>query len=171
MLSEDLFTLLCLDEKNCNSMISSVRPTVFYNPSVLNIHSIEEVEEKMKHQLNLDIWTPFSKYIENNAALICIGTVAFQMLLFLMTIVDFLTANNEENPLLVFIRLIITLFVRMVNCFCKLNFIAARNTLPPKTGRYNSNRNYQEGVELEALNEPPIFTDSQKVFTNLENLA
>ena len=70
MLSEDLFTSLCLDAAHCNNLINNVRPATNYNPSILNI--------------------------EGKTALICVFTVSFQLLIFVFTVPRFFHDNKSE---------------------------------------------------------------------------
>ena len=47
MLSENLMTSLCLDSVHCNSLVSGVKPTVNYNPKVLNMPTAEQIKTRL----------------------------------------------------------------------------------------------------------------------------
>ena len=44
MLSEDLFTALCLDSAHCDKLVTGVHLAVSYNPTIFNIPSAEEIK-------------------------------------------------------------------------------------------------------------------------------
>ena len=51
MLQEDLTTSLCLDATRCSNLIPETRPTVSYNPSVLNLPTPKEIEDRLIHEM------------------------------------------------------------------------------------------------------------------------
>ena len=145
MLQEDLTTSLCLDATRCSNLISGTRPTVSYNPSVLNLPTPKEIEDRLIHEMNLSIWDKFLKFIESKAALICTFTLFIQALIFILTLIDFCTSSNEGNILRIFIKLIVRIVLRLTNC----------------CGKYNILRRFVKGKDSNLGNAPVKYTPSR----------
>ena len=154
MLQEDLTTSLCLDATRCSNLIPETRPTVSYNPSVLNLPTPKEIEDRLIHEMNLSIWDKFLKFIETKAALICTFTLFIQALIFILTLIDFCTSSNEGNILRIFLKLIVRIVLRLTNCCCKYNVLrrlvkSKNDNLGNAQVRYTPSR--VESIELPAL--------------------
>ena len=171
MLSENLMTSLCLDSVHCNSLVSGVKPTVNYNPKVLNMPTAEQIKTRLLKEMNLNFFDKFINWIENKAAIVCTITLFIQILIFILTIIDFLTDSNEANILRVLIRLLVRITLKLTSCCCKYNplsKIVRRNRLGANQGansepisnivRYNHN-------ELCAIEMQPL--KNQRVFAAL----
>ena len=73
--------------------------------------------------MNLSIWERFMKFIESKAALICTIALFIQVLIFVLTLIDFCTSSNEGNILRIFLKLIVRIVLRLANCCCKYNIL------------------------------------------------
>ena len=90
--------------------------------------------------MNLTIFQKFIKWIENKAAIVCTITLFIQILIFILTIIDFVTDTNEANILRVLIRLLAKITLKLTSFCCKyniLNKIVNRDRL-----NANQNTNY-----------------------------
>ena len=150
MLSEDLTTSLCLDIRHCTSLITGSLPSTNYDSSVLSLPSPQEVETRLLKELNMSLWDRIIQYIEKQAALVCSLSLLIQIIIFLLTLIDyFLNTNNEGNILRVFINLILRIF-------CKTNIWRhftknknQRNRNSNQIVRYSPANNV---IELQTLN-------------------
>lgn len=176
VLSEDLFASLCLDSKHCNQLISGIRPSQSYNPAILNIPSPEEIQESIREELNLNIWDRLTLWINKFAAEICLFTLAFQSLILILTLIDFVTSQNESNMLPVLIRLFTKLIVKMAQCLCRINYngkiasrqLARQNQVP--TNDLVNNLHWENNGEIISTLEMQPLNRNNRVFATLEDL-
>ena len=175
VLSEDLFTSLCLDSQHCNQLISGIRPSQSYNPTVLNIPSPEEIQESIMKKMNLNIWDKITQWINKFAAEICLFTLAFQSLILILTLIDFVTSQNESNMLRVLIRLFSRLIIKFAQCFCKLNWNGKIASRQLRNGQHLVQTNDLDRIHwkndneiLPSLELQPL--NSNRVFATLEDL-
>ena len=166
MLQEDLTTSLCLDATRCSSLISGTRPSVSYNPSVLNLPTAKQIEDRLIQEMNLSIWDRFMRFIESKAALICTIALFIQVLIFVLTLIDFCTSSNEGNILRIFLKLIVRIVLRLTNCCCKYNVLRRlvknkNDTSSTNAVRYTSSSN---NIEL-----PPILSNSRRSLRSSRN--
>ena len=166
MLQEDLTTSLCLDATRCSSLITGTRPTVSYNPSVLNLPTPKQIEDRLIHEMNLSIWDKFMRFIESKAAIICTIALFVQVMIFVLTLIDFCTSSNEGNILRIFLKLIVRIVLKLTNCCCKYNVL--RRLVKKKNDNSNSTQvRYTSGNNTIEL--PPILSSSRRSLRSSRN--
>ena len=165
MLQEDLTTSLCLDATRCSSLITGTRPTVSYNPSVLNLPTPKQIEDRLIHEMNLSIWDRFMRFIESKAAIICTIALFVQVMIFVLTLIDFCTSSNEGNILRIFLKLIVRIVLRLTNCCCKYNVL--RRLVKKKDNSNSTQVRYTSGNNTIEL--PPILSSSRRSLRSSRN--
>ena len=121
MLTENLMTSLCLDQEHCKNLISGIHPAISYNPAVLNLPSEQEIKDRILEELNLNWYDRFMNWVQKQAAIICTVTLLIQILIFFLTVVDFIIDSNEANILRVLLNLMIRITLKLTSCCCKYN--------------------------------------------------
>ena len=152
MLAEDLQTSLCLNTDSCNNLISGPAPNVMYNPTVLHLPTKSEIEHQLLETLGLSYWERFMKWVEKEAAYICVFTLFTIFLMFFLTIIDFFTDSNEANMIRVFIKLIIRLTLKLTNCVSSHNICKRKRTIKSPKVKYTPGT--IQTIELQDLSQP-----------------
>ena len=111
MLSESLSTSLCYDHETCRSYYSSSTP-IQYKTNMLKIPTMSDINR----QLTMSNWQRFKEWIKLQAGILSFIVLIYNLLMFILLLIDLCTNNNENNLIRFTINLIWRLILKLAKC-------------------------------------------------------
>ena len=116
VLAESLYTSLCFSDQSCNNLNSNLRPT-HYGSSILKLPTANDIEHKLLRQMNLTWIDRLQQWIKSKAAYLAFAVLTYNIIMFILHIIDLCTGNNPNNIFRTTFSLLWRLIVRLAQFF------------------------------------------------------